>query len=217
MPKTKNKPAYRPVHESWKVVRTWLAKNLPEFETNFDKGANVKSIKALSKSLGRALPTDFSDSLRCHTSAEGIIPCPDRSRPSMCYSLMNPKEILTHWKMTVEFVDTGEFDIDHHRVKNSKGVIQQWLAPSWIPFASNGGGDTICVDLCPTYPGKLGQIIWVPHANEVRSVLAESMQAFLSQLADNYSAGNYYDNVEGIGYGISRKKLSTFPRSPITS
>lgn len=220
MPTRRKKPepistSVRSVRESWKVIRSWISKNIPDFKARFDNGANAKSIKDLAAQLGRTLPADFAESLRCHTSGAAIIPCPHRTYPSMAYSLMNPAEIVSHWQMMIELIDIGEFANDHQRVRCSKGVVQQWLAPYWIPFATDGGGDLICIDLCPTFPGKLGQIIWVPHDSSDRAILADSMEMFLSQLADNYVAGKYHDNRSGIGYGISRTELTTFPRSPL--
>jgi cell wall assembly regulator SMI1 len=206
----------RSIRDSWKTIRTWIANNLPENESRFDRGASAKTVRELSNNLGRKLPDDFAESLRCHTVADGVIPSPAKHWTDMAYSLMTPDSILYTWGMILELIDSGTFDREHQRVKSSKGVVQQWFAPYWIPFADDGGGDYYCLDLCPTYPGNIGQIIWVPHDSPVRPRIAGSMSEFLSLLADNFESGNYrYEQRGDFGYGICRIDVKSFPRSEL--
>lgn len=199
----------RTVRDSWKSIRQCIRQQFPEYSPSFDRGASSRSILKLSAQLGRQLPVDFAESLSCHTTGS-VIPCPNRRFSDMVYSLMTVDMIIQSWEMFVNFVDIGEFERDHERVKASKGVVQQFLSPSWIPFAGNGGGDYYCIDLGPTFPGKLGQVIWVPHDSPVRTIIASSLRSFLDLLTQNFEDGLYelHDF-----YGFQRKDAKTFPRS----
>ena len=70
--------------------------------------------------------------------------------------------------------------------------------------------DYYCIDLCPTYPGTLGQVIWVPHDNPARTVLAASLQIFLDELSRCFEMEKYKLDDR---YGPIRTAVATFPRS----
>ena len=54
----------------------------------------------------------------------------------------------------------------------------------WIPFASDGHGDYLCLDLAPATFGKKGQIISFSHESGKRRLVAESFGEWLRDLAD---------------------------------
>lgn len=200
------------VATSWKSIRKWIEKNAPEFDAAFDKGVRAAELRAFEKVIGRRLPADFADSLKKHTRAKGVFPAPDRDWPEMAYSIMNLDHIHDQWQMMNGLYDSGEFDDRHEGTKTTKGVVQQWWVPYWLPFADNGGGDFLCVDLSPTYPGRLGQVLWVAHENSIRPCLAKSMDSFLQQIAVGFSAGHYTLHKH---YRFVRSHVRYFPRSKL--
>jgi len=50
-------------------------------------------------------------------------------------------------------------------------------------FASDGGGDSLCLDLAPAEGGTVGQVIAMSHETGDRPVLAKSFAEFLALLA----------------------------------
>jgi len=79
-------------------------------------------------------------------------------------------------------VDAGEFATDTSTP--DEGIRSDWWHPGWIPFASNGCGDSLCIDLAPTATGVAGQIISMNHETAQRRLLAPSFAQFLNQLAE---------------------------------
>jgi cell wall assembly regulator SMI1 len=57
-----------------------------------------------------------------------------------------------------------------------------------VPFASNGGGDSMCLDMAPTARGTGGQVISMNHETGVRQRLAPSFAEFLNRLVECLSA-----------------------------
>jgi cell wall assembly regulator SMI1 len=76
-------------------------------------------------------------------------------------------------------LDGGEFEDfeDVEPVGPVKGEF--WWNPLWIPIATNGGGDDICIDLDPAEGGKVGQIITFWHDWELREVILDSLEEWL--------------------------------------
>ena len=65
------------------------------------------------------------------------------------------------------------------------GVRSDWWNAKWVPFAGDGGGDSLCVDLAPAKGGVAGQVIMHHHAADARSRKAASVQSLLNQLAEH--------------------------------
>ncbi|WP_342662506.1 SMI1/KNR4 family protein [Deinococcus apachensis] len=63
------------------------------------------------------------------------------------------------------------------------------FSPAWFPFASDGGGNGLAVDLNPGPAGTLGQVITFGPDELTRLVLAPSLPAFLDWVADQIEAG----------------------------
>ena len=210
--KSRRAPFMSTVTVSWNCIRRWINANAPDYPADFDKGARAAEIRAFEKTIGRKLPRDFASSLKKHTTANGVFPAPDRIWTDMAYSMMPLDRMHDRWRMMNELYDSGEFTDRHGDTKTTRGVVQQWWAPYWIPFADNGAGDYLCIDLCPTHPGHLGQVLWVSHETSIRPCLATSMESFLEQLAAGYSAGHYSVDER---YGMVRANIKYFPRSKL--
>ena len=62
------------------------------------------------------------------------------------------------------------------------GVRSKWYLDDWIPFASSGSGDFLCIDTNPTKKGTVGQIISLDHESAARCLIAPSTSEFLARL-----------------------------------
>jgi cell wall assembly regulator SMI1 len=192
------------VRRSWRRIAAWIQENT-DFNLEFDSGVTQNAISEFEDYLGRKLPSDFVKSLLTHASAKKIIPCPYGLK---AYSLLSIDEMIEVWLEMNDRYDRLFKSFDHGRVKSSPGVIQQWWAPYWLPFATEGSGDFMCIDLCPTYPGILGQVLWVPHDSPKRLILADSTFDFLSELANNFELGVYKIRKDD---GVVKTPKASFP------
>ena len=102
------------------------------------------------------------------------------------FSLMSLDQVLNEWKMWRKLVDAGEFKGQTSRP--DKGVCADWWNQGWLPILSDGGGDSLCVDLAPAKGGALGQIIRMSHESPKRALLAPSFAALLEQLTDYWDS-----------------------------
>lgn len=81
-----------------------------------------------------------------------------------------------------------EYDFD--TISFQKGYIQEvsWSL-GWIPFASDGSGNYIALDLTPGVNGKVGQIITCGCDENEMCVISESLEAFYAFIIEQFDAG----------------------------
>lgn len=123
------------------------------------------------------------------------------------FYLLQWRELLSEHKMLSDVSSMGDFD-DLEAISD-QDVESTWFSPKWLPFASNGGGDYLCLDLAPTKTGKKGQIICFIHDSPERPKLADSIAEFFDRLADSYKCGRIYLTDED--YDLRKKKFSDYP------
>src|SRR5262249_47490208 len=103
------------------------------------------------------------------------------------YFLMPTADIVREWKSWKKLADGGEFE--GKESGPDRGIVDAWWHPGWVPFASNGGGDSICLDLAPTGEGQAGQVITMNHESAKRELLAPSFAHWLAALAEAVEDG----------------------------
>lgn len=65
--------------------------------------------------------------------------------------------------------------------------------PAWIPFAHDGGGDFLAVDMAPAVAGRPGQVIEIGRAHGTRPrYVADSVTALLRRHVQAMEAGDYF-------------------------
>ncbi|MBK9143411.1 MAG: SMI1/KNR4 family protein [Candidatus Melainabacteria bacterium] len=192
------------VSKSWKRICKWLAENAPSDLSNIRmSGAEAQALKSFESLSGASLPKDF---IRLYglmdgtegDAAVGVFPSPD-DHDDMAYSPLPLEEIAGNWQMEKELFEGGNYtDLE---ADPDEGVAGQWWHTGWIPFATNGAGDFICVDTAPAEGGTAGQVIAFSHESGARPVLAASLAEYLETLADSLETGVYEYHQD---YGIRR-------------
>lgn len=196
------KPAAKPkrpteaatVADAWKRIGRWLKENAPGWKP-LRKGATPQQLDKAEKKLGFALPTELRESYETHNSSgdDQIFPWPE----DISYALMPLSELVHDWQMRKDLLEMGEFQ--DRQGKSDKGIRGDWWNVRWLPFASNGAGDSFCIDLSPAKGGKEGQVITHNHENGEHKLLAPSLRAWLSKLASDLEAGLFsYDGDGGL-------------------
>lgn len=78
------------------------------------------------------------------------------------------------------------------------GVIQDlWWHEFWIPFAEDGGGNFLCIDMAPGPNGNLGQIIQVERDDGAFETEFKSFSEWLKNYRDGLFSGKFMVNDEG--------------------
>lgn len=122
------------------------------------------------------------------------------------FYMMHWREILDTHKMLTKVSEDGDFD-DLTPI-NDPDIKPLWHCAGWLPFATNGAGDFLCIDFEPAKSGTKGQVICVPGEMPERLVLASSMNEFFERLCDSYVKNKLYINED---YELRKETQSTFP------
>jgi cell wall assembly regulator SMI1 len=167
----------------WKRLKKAIPKEVKE---TLRKGATEAKIAELEAKLGVTLPADFRASYLLvngqKDEGEGLIPAEDPSDEG--YDLVPLPAILGEWQSWVSLLDINEFQ--GRTSSPDPGVRDDWWHRGWIPFASNGGGDSLCIDLAPAEGGTVGQVISMSHETGDRPILAKSFAEFLALLVQRW-------------------------------
>jgi cell wall assembly regulator SMI1 len=167
----------------WKSLEEVLSADCKE---SLHKPAEAADLDRLAKAIGQQLTEDFKASYMIYNGQDqdgvGLF-IPDNEFDSHYY-LMSIDEILVEWNNWKGLVDGGEFRNDESNPDD--GVRADWWHPGWIPFMTNGSGDSICIDLAPADKGAIGQVFMMNHEAAERPLLACTFAAFLSLLIEKW-------------------------------
>jgi cell wall assembly regulator SMI1 len=170
----------------WKRIEKALKAN-PTVKKSLKKGATAEQIAACETALGTAFPPGLRDSYLIHggqkAGADGLFPAGFADLDSD-FGLLSLDEVANEWMTWKELEDAGEFK--NQEALPDAGVRADWWNPKWVPFAGDGGGDSLCVDLAPAKGGAAGQVIVHHHADDARSKIATGVQDLLHLLAEHW-------------------------------
>lgn len=175
--------------KSWRKIKKWLKANKSGLHKALHPPASAEQLAYLEGVIGAALPDDFKEAWKIHNGHEdgdNIIAALDGAEAGS-YFLMSCEQIVQEWQSWKGLIDSGEFA--DQLSGPDKGIRDAWWHPGWIPFASNGGGDSLCLDLAPTADGAVGQVISMNHESAERQLLAPSFAHWLAALAESIETG----------------------------
>jgi len=179
------KPATRAdVPSLWRRIEQALKVKAPDVQQSLNNGATQEEIEELEAKLGIGLPEDLKESYRLHNGENDTADEVSLIHGDEPYVLLTIKGIFDEWKSWKGLIDKGAFATDES--VPDKGIRSNWWNSGWIPFASNGGGDSLCIDLAPTKEGTAGQVITMNHETPKRKRLAPSFAEWLAELAEKW-------------------------------
>lgn len=178
------------VAESWGRIVKWLQTNSTSNSVVPFPLTTQSHIDAFQTCTEIRLPQQLLDlySVLHIMGASSAFPSNDDC-DQMAFTPMPLSEVHSEWTSQKELVDIGQFD--DCNPMSDPGVANVWWAPGWIPFASNGGGDFLCIDNSPTDSGVVGQIISHSHETGKHGLLSTSLESFLDELATAVEAGSF--------------------------
>lgn len=170
------------INTHWDQLLHWITQNAPELEIELNGGASLTEIQRLEEKIGHKLPEDFRNFYSSHNGQKQ-----STGRDGLIHgdSILSISEIITVWDGWEEFRKLpfySEFVADPN-----PGLKADWWNSLWIPFTSNGGGDSYCIDLDPSDSGKKGQVLRLIHDEPQRTIHGHSfsdwIDGYLAQLA----------------------------------
>lgn len=163
--------------QQWVRLEAYLKANKPALLADLNPPATDAEIYELEQQLGMTLPADFVKFLKTHNGQKG--------KAEWLFDgneFLSIRNILMSWSAWVDLMEGGDFD---DRVsKPDSGIQTGWWLKGWIPFASNGGGDYLCLDLNPSESGDVGQVIKVFHDFPKRTLVASGFFRWLDDFVE---------------------------------
>ena len=166
----------------WHRLEEWFKAHAPKIHRDLLDPATPAEIQATESALGVRLPTEMVDAYLIHNGQDTI-----SAAVAGDWQILSLDVVVTQWKIQKKLLDAGKFA--NAKVKVTGPVRPVWWSDKWVPFAYNGSGDLICVDLDPVESGTVGQIVVYLHDNEKRECIAKGMTEWLDRLADDLGSG----------------------------
>ncbi|MFD3580481.1 SMI1/KNR4 family protein [Streptomyces sp. NPDC058644] len=137
------------VAQSWTRIETWLAQQAPGTFAALEPPAEASAIAAAGEVIGQSLPEPLVESLLRHngTGDDDLLP--------PFWRLLSVQNIASDWQLCMsiyrdELEGTEEDDPDQD--------FGPWWHFHWIPFATDGGGDSLIIDQRPhRRRGRVGE------------------------------------------------------------
>jgi cell wall assembly regulator SMI1 len=158
-------------------LKAVIAQVAPDADELFAPPASQENIARLEQGVGR-LPDELRSLLLLHDGA-----CLSIGR----WLLAPAAEIEGTWQMLDGL--SAEFADSHALTEPEPGVRALWWSARWIPFAGDGAGNHLCVDLDPAPGGCVGQVIEFVHDHGVRPRLADSLSDWFEKEAARLERG----------------------------
>ncbi len=176
------------MREVWDDIEAWYKENAPRLYNDLDEGASEEEIEDAERQLGLTLPEDYKASLKIHN---GDVYLHD-------YNYLSLKGALRKWSLMVRLGKEGTFE-GREVVGASDGKIQdRWWHEGWIPFAEDGGGNMLYIDMAPGEKGNKGQILQMELDSGPFSTEYKSFLEYMEHYRDALQRGVYEVNSDGM-------------------
>lgn len=163
----------------------WLLQHAPPIHAALRPGATDSQLDTLEVILGRHLPPAFRALYRWHDGQDQFV--------GGVFGLkFEPLEgVRREWDSWQEIgAQYPEFNTDIPSVSHPAGAIRAaHTTPGWLGFLTDGGGNSVGLDLNPGPTGTAGQVITFGRAEEEKYVLADSLDAFVREYAARLEHG----------------------------
>lgn len=165
--------------------------------------ATDDGLKAASDWFGHALAADVEQAYRVADGQQSTLPGVLFGMPWL--SLQQARQEYQIWQ------DIAAEDTSLH--SQPEGAIQSVnFSPAWFPFAVDGGGNGLAVDLAPGSTGTVGQVITYGPDEQTRRVIAPSLTAFFEWAANEVRAGHLTMEGQDVRLNGASSLLDEFQR-----
>lgn len=163
-----------------------LKAHVSELAAALQAPASLEAIQSAQQWFGQELPAEIQ---QAYQVANGQRP----SLPGVLFGLQWLSLEAAEQEYRVWQGITAE---DSNLESRPAGTIQPVnFSPAWFPFAVDGGGNGLAVDLAPASLGTVGQVITYGPDEQTRLVVAPSLDAFFSWATSEIETGHL--TVEG--------------------
>jgi cell wall assembly regulator SMI1 len=163
-------------------------------------GASLDQIEAVEAIVGARLPQDVHDVYLLADGQIDIFKVTDIPHGKWIAPIFGSFEFNSLERVSMEWSSWNEIrkqsteeelDDFHSQIDVQPGhsVKKLYTHDLWIPFATDGGGNSLAFDLDPPPGGTRGQIIVIGSDEDTRRVLAPGLTAFLTSITQLLQIG----------------------------
>lgn len=168
----------------------WLARYLPPVAAALNPGATDAQLDHLASLVGAPLPDDYRALYKWHNGQRDV----ENLYTGPWYGLDFPSldQVEHEWKIWAQLADEKWSELNEVVVSIKPGVVKPLYANrGWIPFATDGGGNCLGIDLDPDVHGIRGQVINFGRDEDLKRAIAPNVTAFLQWYVAQLLAGNF--------------------------
>lgn len=159
-------------------LENWLAAHAPRIHAELEEGASDADLDALEVATGHKLPAAYRALYRRHLYWGQTFPLDH----------VPLGHVLREWQVWQQL--EAEFqEMQGHTSHPAGAITPQYINLGWIPFLKDWGGNSVGIDLAPGPGGVSGQVITFGRDERDKYVLADSLQAFLTEYVARLEAG----------------------------
>ena len=194
-----NEPPRRPAGEAKPIadediapllarLDAWYASNLPPDKYVLNPPATDAQIDSFEQLVGIPLPRSYRQLYRWHDGDRN-----DRWGHVYGLPLLPLQQAAVQWESWMRILE--QFSGNRYLVAGAawpEGAVDPaYINRAWIPLTDDGSGNHIGLDFDPWPGGRVGQVILFGRDEDVKTVLAPSLGAFLEWIADLLESGNF--------------------------
>jgi cell wall assembly regulator SMI1 len=176
------------------------------------EGATDEEIKKVEEIMGFRLPKELAELYKCNN---GNINSHDARLLGAILGLhfISLEELVKNWKQWCKILDDDE--LNSYAISTPKKAIKLLYAHKyWIPFAADGGGNHIGIDLDPDVNGCVGQVINFGRDDDKKYVLANNLGEFLELMINVVKSKDFkivYDRKQPPAFEFVNNDKPKFP------
>jgi len=190
----------------WGAIKDWYAEHVPEvLETlnpGADKGTLTEFEGELKREIGKGLPQGWCD---VYLQNDGRNSATTTCGIFFGVTFLSLAEVHSNWHDWLSVAQEPFYDdmTESSSFYPAAAIQHKYAAAGWIPFAHDGGGNHLGVDLAPGPKGQVGQIINFGPDEENKVVIAPSFEGFLGWQLEQLQNGN----IRAAAYEIDGESL----------
>jgi len=176
----------------------WITEYLPEVKDDLNNEATESMLYALEEMFDVKFDTAFKSLYQSHNGQK------NETMTGFFYGMefLSVDRIITQWLNSTFPIrqNAPEWNMNEFAKSHQPQTVKPcYTSTKWIPFAFDWGGNYLGLDFDPDNNGTMGQVINFGRDEDVKYVLANSFEEFISWYAKELAKGNFSIVIEDDG------------------
>jgi len=173
------------MRETWRTIEDWLAKHAPHLLLRLRPGASEADLAEAEVAVHSTLPPELTEHFRIHDGEDE-----DEAWLLGSHSLLPLSAVVHTGAMRASCSRVAPTARSALWMRCRRNSLRCSGSSKWIPFAYDGSGGYLHVDVSPGAAGTIGQVIQTTSDGEYRYV-APSLRAFFETFVLHLEAGAF--------------------------